>query len=334
MLFKQFKNLIVYQLTKPNVFKSFNEKMFTEALCPELAPGASHALGFTPLVEDLDYLDTEYCLLLKIRQIELKVPNDFVKAELKKRKAKHQEQFLRPANREETNAIKDAILDAALLRAFPRERYGLVMLNKKTQQLYINVSSTTTAETVLAFLRRNLGSLPVVPMLPLQSISTVLTEWCKETNDVNIHPFSLGHKAQLASLDNIFKSTIANESVDNDEVKSGIKEHKRVTKLELDYEAALTFYVNDAYIFTQLKWSEDLADKYDDIEDLVSRYQNDAFLLLKFLDRLLELLGNFFGGYDYPEFLAPKLSVVQPEALTLGGLAEHLNGIEVSHENL
>ena len=296
-----FKNLVVYQLTRKQVFASFDAELFAANPCTELAPGQLQTVGFVPLDEELSYLDTQDLLVFNIQQISRTVPASFIASELKKAKQIHMDQQLRPATKTEVDAMKDAIIERGLPRAFPKTTILTVMLNRHTQQLYLDTGSVNNAESVLAFIRKMLGSLPVVPLLPLQAVALNFTRWVKDQED--IAPFELGTSAKLVSLDKVLKSSFVDDDLANEEVLAGIDRNKLITQLALSWYSCVTFKLSDDFVFTGMKWDLDFKDSNEDIEDPLSKLDADAILVLNGISALLSNIGPLLGGYDEPEEL-------------------------------
>lgn len=161
-----FKTVMAYKLERP---VELDEDRISEREISDPQPLALTSAGFTQPVNDdrwlvnlkSDFFDGEASLLgVEIRERVL--PASAVNKAVLERTQEIEEKEERKVSRKERIALKDAVLQEMLPRAFIKPKANHLVLITKAW-IVIDCSSPKTAEDILSLIREITGSLPVIP---------------------------------------------------------------------------------------------------------------------------------------------------------------------------
>ncbi|MDG2728312.1 recombination-associated protein RdgC, partial [Vibrio parahaemolyticus] len=163
------------------------------------------------------------------------------------------------------------------------------------------------AEDVLALLRKTIGSLPVVPAVPVKAIENTMTEWVEEGAVPS--GFTLQHDIKLTSVvEDGGSAQFKKQEIGSDEIKTCIEANKVVTSLKMDWQDLIVFTLADSGTIKSLKFSDQLQDQNDDIprEDVLARLDADFCLAAGNIFEFLKNLYTELGGFEGEEHLYTK----------------------------
>ena len=296
-----FKNIMAYRFNRAIEFDvSTLEKQLKEFMFTPCGPTDKQKFGWVEVLgkygECLTHAIDGDILITACKQIK-QIPADKIKADLNAKVDALELQEGRPLKKAEKDQIKDEIIQDLLPRAFERTTHYNVLIMLKEGLILVDASSHNVAEEVLALLRKTIGSLPVVPVLPSYPMETVTTGWVAKQE----YPtgFVAGEKAKLASiLDDGGKAAFTNQNLSSPEVLTLIEAKKVVTQIELTWQDRITFLLTDQFAIKSVKWADELKDQNDDIprEDFAARFDADCFLVIGELRSFLPNLFTEFGG--------------------------------------
>lgn len=182
----------------------------------------------------------------------------------------------RPLKKNEKAALKTAITNKLLARAFTTQKELLVWVNTQYNFCAISVSSAKRAENAITFLRKALGgSFPAKSFQPRCVVEDRLTSFIAK-NDLP-EGFALGSDTVLKSNDDEGSTVrISRDVLNSEEVINHINAGKVVTELQLNFADCLSFVLtsdlslkrinlNDQYLEVNLPQKSD-----DAVTDLQS----------------------------------------------------------------
>lgn len=263
--------------------------------------------GWTPALgkntENFVHRGEHYALIVAKKEVK-DIPSSVINESLKEKVEAIEKAEGRPMKKREKDALKDDLMIELLPRAFSKYSHFSVFINTKTNLVVVDASSFKTAEDVLALLRKTIGSLPVVPAVPVKAIESTMTEWVK--NGTVPSGFTLQHDIKLKSvLEEGGSAAFKKQEIGSDEIKTCIEADKVVTDLKMDWQSRLDFTLSDKGTIKNLKFSDQIQDQNDDIprEDVLARMDADFFLasgeLFAFLKSLYTELGGFEGEEEH-----------------------------------
>ncbi|MFM2589436.1 recombination-associated protein RdgC [Vibrio sp. TBV020] len=201
----------------------------------------------------------------------------------------------RPLNKKEKDNIKDDLLIDILPTTLPQDEYIHVFIIESGQFIAIDASSTGKAETVIALLRKSLGSLPVVPLTGERPADMVITDWIRSGQTPD--GICLGDSAKLQSvLEDGPKIGIKQAELTSDEVLTHIDHNAMVKEVGIDFQDRIAFSLTDDLELKKLKFSDEIKDQNDDIprEDKLARFDADLSLVFGEVKSVIEFLTQSF----------------------------------------
>lgn len=227
------------------------------------------SIGFEPVIplevtEDGELIQEEEYIhsvgkfdVLKIKQSKRKVPASEIKKIVNRKvkdaieDANNRGQTLK-VNKQLKDMFKEEAIKELLPRCFVDEYETFVFLDKEKDHLYIAVPSHKKAEEITAYLRRVLGTLPVIPLTTTNDMVSVLTDFVTDQIKDKI---TLGNFVQMEDGDGVV--AWKKESLYNSEAKELIEtSEKLVTKLALEYDGVMSFTIDTDYVFSGVKFED------------------------------------------------------------------------------
>ena len=303
-----FKNLLIYRFTKPftttpeELEQRLAEKPFRPCGSQELATrGWASPLGQddSPLVHMANGR-LMLCLQRHEKILPAAVVNEAVDARVAEIKAAED----RHVGRKEKQELKDQTVFELLPRAFAKSKRIFGYIDPAAGLMVINSSSATQAEEFTTTLRETLGSVPVIPLNPLNPIPDSMTHWLKAGEPPE--QFTIGGECELR--DKSDASTVIrckNLDLQVDEIKSHLATSMYVNKLELIWNGGIECVVDDKLAVKRLKFDDLITDKLDqeNTETAAEQFDVDFVLMAEEFGKFIPALVNCFGG---PEVLSSE----------------------------
>ncbi|HCM62751.1 MAG TPA: recombination-associated protein RdgC [Morganella sp. (in: Bacteria)] len=293
------KSMCIYRLTRVIYFTDLDQQLASFKYEPCGAQDLFKSGFITPLGKHSDAIfhsaSDQY--LISVMQENKIVPATVISRELQEKVEKLESEQHRKLKKTERDSLKDEVIHSLLPRAFSKFKRTDIWIDQKESRIVVMTASSRQAENCLALLRKALGSLPIVPFIMKSPIELTLTDWVK-TGDLP-KSFEAGERAELkALLDDGGIARFSKQDLISDEVLSNIDAGKIVTKLSLDYDERIQFSINCDFVFTGIKFSDDILDKNDDIDrdDFCQRFDADFFLITSELKKLIADLIEALGG--------------------------------------
>ncbi|WP_318493386.1 recombination-associated protein RdgC [Photobacterium leiognathi] len=300
-----FKNLIVYRLTRDlEIFSDFEklEQLLEEFSLKPCGSQDVKKFGWVPAFNgsDVKVMPSSSNFFIRARVTEKLLPPAIIKEYSEDRFASFEMREGRPPKKSEKLTIKDEVILELLPRAFTRSKDTCVAYLADMGFLLVGATSEKAASDVTALLRKSIGSLPIVPLMPAKSIPLVMTESLK-AGSLNSSNLTFGDSASFAAADEPDnKANFKNQDLSSDEIDVMLANNKLVVKANLDWSDAINFDLDDDFYIRRINYSEDLKDQNDDIDrdDTAQRFDADLALVLGEFSRLLPDLLSLFGGVD------------------------------------
>lgn len=297
-MLKAIKNIQAYTLNR-EIKMPTNEQMAEF----EFTPCGSHdmlKMGWVPAIDGGELVaEHNGTVTLKFRTQEKQLPSAKVNKEVSARVSKHEKLTGMKTKKKEKDQIKDDVINELLPRAFEKDTDTLMMINQEMGLIYVNSSSANRAEDALALLRKTIGSLPVVPVMFTTLTDRAMTKWVED--DELPERFVCGSEAKMESLakgQGVAK--IKNLNMDSVHVADLICDNFIITELELEYDGAVSFVLNEFNALKKIKWDDSLIDQNSDIdpEEKHSRFFADLVIAVGTFNRLF---GELYDSLGKPE---------------------------------
>ncbi|HGJ5876005.1 MAG TPA: recombination-associated protein RdgC [Arsenophonus sp.] len=296
-----FKNLMIYRLNREFILSldKLEKQLATLAYSPcgsqdiikigWASPMGSHSEALTHVVNNQ--------ILICAQKEEKILPTQVIKQELQAKIKKLETAQARKLKKTEKDPLKDEVIHTLLPKAFSKISHTYIWLDITNNLIIVDAANTKRAEDNLAFLRKTLGSLPVVPLSYQTPIEHTLTKWVRSGKPAN--GFSLLNEAELkASVEEDGVIRCKKQDLLCDEIIAHIEAKKRVTKLALDWEERIQFVLADDGTIKRLKFSDLIKEQNDDIDktDFIQRFDADYILMTTEISALIKCLINALGA--------------------------------------
>ena len=205
----------------------------------------------------------------------------------------------RALKKKEREAIKDDILATLLPTAYTKRSSTYLWYHKESGLLVV-FAKGKAADDALAMLRKTIGSLPAIPVAVKNPPEITMTTWLQEATIPA--GFLIEDQAELRSaMQHGGIVRFKQQDLMTDEVKNHLtKNDKLVTKLALNWGDTVSFVLSDDLSITGVKWSDELMEKNDDIndEDSLAKMDADIALLAGEMSRFVPALIDALGGEE------------------------------------
>lgn len=241
-------------------------------------------------------------ILICAQKQEKKIPAANLQKALKERVDAIESEQLRTLKKKEKDAIREDIVMDLLPRAFESDKFIYLLIMPKLELILVDASSANIAEDALSLLRKTIGSLPVVPLLPKTPIDTTLTEWVK-SGDTPVG-FTMLDTVKLKSIqEDGGEANLKKEEMSSEDVQKHIEMNKRVVQLGINWQDRLEFKVDESFHFKGVKWADELKDENDDIPrvDVAARFDADFALTCGEFNQFFPVVIEAFGGKMDPK---------------------------------
>ncbi|MBC9131650.1 recombination-associated protein RdgC [Frischella sp. Ac13] len=281
-----FKNAIVYQLNKDNLFDT---QAITNAVnaCPFVPCGNTDSMRsgwVSPFGESQDnplVLDNNGQMLLRLKK-EIKIlPSSVIKQALAEKVTQQEQLFNRKLKKAEKLSLKDEVYIDLLPRAFSKYQFFWLWIDTVNKRVIVDSSSFKQAEDILALLRKEMGTLALTPYASDTPLEKTLTKWVKES--LSFPPIILGDEIELKdAVEDSIVVKCKNQEINSQEIFVHIDSGKQISKLKLLDERGMSFILNRDYTLKRIKFDNAILDKNEDFlpEESNAKLEADFMLMI------------------------------------------------------
>ncbi len=297
-----FKNLALYRFTEPFTLDAdeLGEKLADKRFRPcgsqdEFSMGWASPVG--PASEQLIHASNGF-MMLCLKKEEKVIPAAVINEMLQEKVSEKEEQEARKLSKKERTALKDELIFELLPRAFSFSKRTYAYIDPKGGWMIIDAASAKKAEDLLSYLRKCLGSLPVVPVNTVDKPVAIMTQWLVD-NKSTPKDLIVEDECELRSPEedgSIIRCKRHNLSLP--EITNHLDTGKQVIKLAVNWTDRLSFIIDENLAIKRLKFLDLIQDQVSDTdaEDEIARFDVDFSImsleLSNFLPRLLEIFGG------------------------------------------
>ena len=239
--------------------------------------------------------------VLTMRRQEKLLPAKVISEELQPKIDALQLEKGRPLGRKEKQALKEELIQTLLPRAFSQSTQMNAIIDKASGYMLVDTSSAGRAEDLLSMLRKGLGSLPALPWIDGNKLSSSMQTWLTGQNLPE--GMVLGHAVKLAAPDEEgAKASFDNQILTALDVQNQL-EDKLVVEMVLSCAERCTFKIKDNGGLSQIKWHEFITNTNDELgwDDLVLRLDADLLLIV---DQMRSIIAAILAVVGAPEVRA------------------------------
>lgn len=289
-----FNNAIAFRLIETLDMSEANQAL---AEYPSREPGAlmSKHCGFVaPDKDQPDQLARKIkgAYFIRLKTHEKIMPASVINAYVEKKVAELELKRDKPVGRTERIIIKESVIVDLLPKALIKSVNTDCFIDPENNLIVVNAPSFSKAEDMLSMLRKAFGSLPVMPIVLNNDVSTVMTTWADSPGSI-IDSLEAAGKYAFHDSDNTDKKAKFNQ-FESSELDSLLTAGFKVSSMSFSWEGGLDFVLDDDF---RIKSIKDISIKEEDYGgDEASAYESDALITHDLTTRLFDDLITAFGG--------------------------------------
>lgn len=248
-------------------------------------------MGFVSVIDDLTH-SLNGRTYFKVKREKKQIPASSVAEKLKVLIDAFEAEHGQKPSRRDKGDMKEKVMIELASRAL--SSYSTVEGWFDNDYVVVLTSSSSTAEDVLALLRKALGSLPVSHAMDNQKLSEAMQKWFSGSElPSNV---TLGNEAKLSSCDEEKSSaTIKNGELNSEEIQA-LLNCRRVVSLELCIADKGRFVVKDDGTIAKISLSDVTIEQHQenvgDTEDDAARLEADLILKADIVDVILGAMSS------------------------------------------
>ncbi|MFK5984741.1 MAG: recombination-associated protein RdgC [Pseudomonadota bacterium] len=298
-----FKNLKIYQFTQS--FELSDQQLNEQLSSAEFSPCSKHQLSSYGWLSPLANISKKpeqmmihgsadfviFCAKEEQKLLPAAVINDLLHEKIATIESKEGHKI----GKKQKDLLKEELVIDLLPRAFSRYFQNYAYIDRINQLLIVDAASSNKAEQLTEFMRKTIGTLPIIPITPTSPIEQTLTSWLAN-NDIPAE-LELGQSCELKdpSEDGGIVRCSKHDLI-SDEIKNHIEAGKMVTKLALIWQDKIEFTLHDDMSIKRVRLTDTLMDQMDDSsdDDAITRFDADFNLMaLEFSQFIPALLAIF-----------------------------------------
>jgi len=296
-----FKNLAIYRLTETFTLSPTELEEKLQSLCfkpcgstDEFSYGWSSPLGRSS--EQLIHQANGFIMLCATKE-EKVLPTSVINEMTADKIAEKEDQEARKLSKKERTELKDQIIFELLPRAFSFSKKTFAYIDPKGGWLVVDAASAKKAEELISFLRKNLGSLPLVPVSTKEKPVSTMTQWLTQ-NDSPADVLIEDECELRAPEESGGIIRCKNQDLSAPEIKNHLDTGKQVIKLAISWSDRLSFIVDENLSVKRLKFLELIQDQVADTEtdSAEAQFDVDFTIMSQELSTFLPRLVEIFGG--------------------------------------
>lgn len=296
-----FKNLCIFRLNEAFTLTSDELEQKLQALpFRSTGPHEEFSFGWTaPLSKASNQLvhSSNGFMMLCGKKEEKVLPSAVVNEMVQDKILEAEEKQGHKLSKKERSAIKDELIFELLPKAFTFSRKIYAYIDPKGSWLIVDAASAKSAEDLLSYLRKCLGSLPAVPLNTIEKPSFVMTDWL--LNNQAPEDIIIEDECELRSPEEeggIIRCKRHDLAVP--EIKNHLDTGKLVIKLAVKWADRISFIVDEHLAIKRVRFLDLIQDQVAEVdaENEAERFDVDFSImsleLSNFLPRLLEVFGG------------------------------------------
>lgn len=298
-----FKNIHIFRFLRPFTLSpdAFHEQL-SQAVFQPCAKMDMESIGWvSPLGRDSESLihAANNCIIFTARKQEKILPAAVIREFVNEKVEEIETQQMRKVRKYEKDDIRDEVLQELIPRAFSRSTYLFAYIDVTQGWLLVDTPNRKRAEELTSFLRKTLGSLPVVPPQVQQEPAKVMTQWLLKQQYCPAD-FELANACELMDKTQETAAVIncKRQNLLAEEIQGHLEAGKSVTRLALEWNERLGLILDEELVIRRLQFLDLIQEQANDayIETPAQRFDADFAIMTQELATLINRLFEVFGG--------------------------------------
>jgi recombination associated protein RdgC len=295
-----FKNLHIFRFLEPVTIspKELDEQL-SEATFQPCGKMDMESMGWVPPLgrESESFVhNISQCVIFTARKEEKILPASVIREFVNDKVEEIETQQMRKVRKREKDEIREEVLFDLVPRAFSRSTYLSAYIDITEGWLLVDTPNHKKAEELTSFLRKTLGSLPVVPIQVQQSPAKVMTQWLVKENECP-SDFELADACVLADEDGAVVNCKRQDLL-AEEIHGHLEAGKLVTRLAIEWDERLGLVLDNELVIRRLQVLDLIQAQLNETgaETASQRFEADFTIMTRELTALIKKIFEVFGG--------------------------------------
>jgi len=295
-----FKNLHIFRFLEPVTIspKELDEQLSKAAFQP-CGKMDMESMGWIPPLgrESESFVhSTSQCVIFTARKEEKILPASVIREFVNDKVEEIETQQMRKVRKREKDEIREEVLFDLVPRAFSRSTYLSAYIDITEGWILVDTPNHKKAEELTSFLRKTLGSLPVVPIQVQQSPAKVMTQWLVKENECP-SDFELADACVLADEDGAVVNCKRQDLL-AEEIHGHLEAGKLVTRLAIEWDERLGLVLDNELVIRRLQVLDLIQAQLNETgaETASQQFEAEFFIMTKELTALIKKIFKVFGG--------------------------------------
>ena len=273
-----FNNILVYQyeLDQTNAL----ETLFAEARLKPCPPHARFSYGWLPPFKN-DFVHN--CLsnaVICFGKEERILPRNVVQRELEERVNMLEAQRGYVVKRAERAQLAEDIEFELLPKSFCVQKRVFGLLDQTQKHLFINTSSVNQATQFVAYLRKSIPGISLVPLAPSETLAAHLTQWITDPASLPTHMKLTTDCVLFSPQDEKKRFQCKGYELPADEILNLLSQGLVAAEISLVWHERIQLTLTHDLVLKRLKCLDYLADDFQAIRQMDDDAQQDAGITL------------------------------------------------------
>lgn len=247
-------NLTLYKLTKKETLEGLTEAVLEDNKFKTCDTYTTRSIGFSRNKDEMYLSSFSEGTLITVTEQLKKVDANALKTKTKERVEKLSFSEDRKLSKKEIDTISMEVTEELLPQTFPKAEKNFRVFFRKDGLVFVEGSSKR-ADDIFSFIRKVLGSFPIVPVETEETVNSYLEALILTKKEDS---FELLEKAKLTTLNEGVVS-LSKISLEETALADLVKESAYIESIELLWDGVLRFNIKEDFSFSGIKYENTLS---------------------------------------------------------------------------
>lgn len=280
-----FKNITTFKFENEFALSAeeLNELLKNKPLLPCLTQ-EMESIGWVPSNGDKYAEQVNNAIFIKIGVEEKKLTSAMIKTAVDQYILDND---LSINSKSELKELREHVLNLLIPNIPAQRSFISAAIDLDNSWLIVDASSSRKASLLTSYLRKTIGSLPIIPFRPNHSVTSIMTHWV--LNGINSEQLSLNEDVELKELkDEGGFVKVKGVPLTSSDVQSPLRAGWQVKQVSLNFDDRVNFHISNDFIFKRIKLSEKFYESIDIDDDRELQQQAERYLFIDVVRKLID----------------------------------------------